>query len=68
MKSFDAKTQREAVESIERLAAACGFTWYKGMHPEAQIHVLVAAFTELDAYKNPKRTNVLQLAAPVKEL
>jgi len=63
LKKIDSKSQREAVDSIERLAAECGYTWYKGMHPEEQINTLLTMFTELKMLKKKP----LALPAP-KEL
>lgn len=51
MKKIDSKTQVKLIEDIERLAADCGYTWYKGQHPDEQISTLLTAFTELKMLK-----------------
>jgi len=51
VKKIDSKTQVQLLEDIEKLAADCGYTWYKGMHPDEQISTLLIAFIELKMLK-----------------
>lgn len=51
MKKIDSKAQVRLIEDIDRLAADCGYIWYKGMHPDEQISTLLTMFTELKMLK-----------------
>ncbi len=51
VKKIDSSEQIKIIESIERLAKDCGYTWYKGQHPDEQISALLTAFTELKMLK-----------------
>ncbi len=51
VKKIDSSEQIKIIESIERLAKDCGYTWYKGQHPDEQISTLLTAFTDLKMLK-----------------
>jgi hypothetical protein len=79
VKKIDSTSQREIVDSIERIAKECGYTWYKGQEPNEQINTLLTAFTELRLLKfgvvqkepdpqPPAAAARLALPAPKREL
>lgn len=50
-KALDSSKNQKIIADIERLAKDCGYTWYRGQHPDEQISVLLTVFAELRAYK-----------------